>query len=169
MKEVAAEKLRGVLSRMALGDAQVAAREDDERVTLEITGLESGLLIGKQGATLDSLQYLVNKMMSHGDERAEKPVVVDTEGYREQRAAALVELAERLAEKALKTRRPVAAAPMSPADRRTMHMALANRPGLTTQSEGEGASRRLMIIPTRDGGGAPPASDGGVGAEPEKA
>lgn len=151
MKEQAAEKLRGMLARMGVA-GEVVASEDEERVTLEVTGVETGLVIGKHGATLDALQYLVNKMTWRGDEGG-KPIVVDAEGYRARRAESLVELAHRLADKARKTRRPVAAAPMSAGDRRVMHLALANEPGLTTRSEGEGASRRLMIIPVRERGG----------------
>lgn len=158
MKDQAADKLRGVLTRMGMGEAVVEAREDAERVTLEVKGVESGLLIGKHGATLDALQYLVNKMTSREEEGTDKPIVVDTEGYRDRRAESLIELAKRLAEKALKTRRPVAAAPMSPADRRVMHLALANEPGLKTESEGEGANRRLVIIPLKEG--AAPAPGG---------
>ena len=76
-----------------------------------------------------------------------KLIVVDAEGYRDRRSEALIDLANRLAGKAKKTRRPVAASPMSPADRRIMHVALADVPGLTTHSEGEGPSRHLVVVP----------------------
>src|SRR5579883_2671026 len=147
MIEEAAEKLRGILSRMAI-EAEVRTREEDERMVLEVVGAEAALVIGKHGATLDALQYLLNKMSPWPAEGAErKPIVIDAEGYRGRRAESLVELAHRLAEKALKTKRPVSAAPMSPADRRVIHLALAGQPGITTRSEGEGAARRLVIIP----------------------
>jgi spoIIIJ-associated protein len=164
MKDEASEKLRGMLDRMGV-EGEVEATEDEERVVLEIKGAESGLVIGKHGATLDALQYLVNKMVARSDDEGGKPVVVDAEGYRERRAEALTELAKRLAEKALRTGRPVAAAPMSPADRRVMHLALANEPGITTQSEGEGAARHLMIIPgERAAGGGRSSQRSGSGA-----
>ena len=153
----ASEKLQGILSRMGV-TADVEAREDGDRVVLEIKGPETALLIGKHGATLDALQYLVQRMMLGkaaqnaaaglpAPEGGSKLIVVDAEGYRDRREEALVDLAKRLAAKAKKTRRPVPATPMSPADRRVMHMALANEPGLRTESEGEGASRHLVIVP----------------------
>lgn len=150
MKDEAADKLRGMLERMGIG-GEVSATEEPERVTLEVKNADGGLIIGKHGATLDALQYLVNKMVVREDESTDKPIVVDAEGYRERRAESLVELAHRLAEKARRSGKPVAAAPMSPADRRVMHLALANEPGLTTRSEGEGAARHLMIIPSGRG------------------
>jgi spoIIIJ-associated protein len=157
----AAEKLRGLLSRMGVG-GEVEAREDDARVTLIVKNVDSGLIIGRQGSTLDALQYLVNKMVaqSHGGVER-KPISVDTEGYRERRAESLVELAHRLAEKAVKTGRPVAVHPMSAGDRRVMHMALADVAGVTTRSEGEGAHRRLVVVPDPDkvAGAKPVASD----------
>lgn len=164
MKDEAAEKLRGMLERMGVG-GEVAAHEEPERLTLEVKNVDGGLIIGKHGATLDALQYLVNKMVVREDESTDKPIVVDAEGYRERRAESLVELAHRLAEKARKSGKPVAAAPMSPADRRVMHLALANEPGLTTRSEGEGAARHLMIIPVAAGTARAERSDTAVGGE----
>lgn len=172
MKDEAAEKLRGMLTRMAV-DAEVVATEDADRVTLEVRGAESALVIGKHGATLDALQYLVNKMVVRDDtEASDKPIVVDAEGYRERRAEALVEMAQRLADKVRTSGKPMAAAPMSPADRRVMHLALAEEPGVTTRSEGEGTARRLMILPAKDKPAgvrvANPAPSGAVG-EPSSA
>jgi spoIIIJ-associated protein len=143
----AAEVLRKLLAEMGV-EAEVAASEDDERVSLEVKGPETGLVIGKKGATLDALQYLVNKIVSRAQGDEGKPINVDAEGYRSRRAESLVELAHRLAEKAKRTGKPVAADPMSPADRRVIHVALANMPGLTTRSEGEGIHRHLVVIPT---------------------
>src|SRR5258706_2414539 len=131
--------LEELLAKMGL-DAQVAATDDGERVTLDVSGPETGLVIGKKGATLDALQYLTNKIVSQriDDENESKPINVDCEGYRSRRAEALIELAHRLADKARRTGRPVAADPMSPADRRVIHVALADATGLTTRSVGEG-------------------------------
>jgi spoIIIJ-associated protein len=148
VNEKASEVLRTLLSKMAV-EHEVVASEDEERVTLEVKGPETGLVIGKKGQTLDALQYLVNKIVSREvSEEESKPINVDAEGYRGRRAESLIELAHRLAEKAVRTGKPVAADPMSPADRRVIHVALANTPGLTTKSEGEGIYRHLVIIPT---------------------
>jgi spoIIIJ-associated protein len=146
--EQAADVLRNLLTRMGL-EAEVVASEDVERVTLEVKGEETGLVIGKKGQTLDALQYLVNKIVSQGlPEDAEgKPINVDAEGYRGRRAESLIELAHRLAEKAKRTGRPVEAEPMSAADRRVIHVALAEMEGVSTQSEGEGIYRHLVVIP----------------------
>jgi spoIIIJ-associated protein len=141
--------LEALLAKMGL-EADVVASEDEERVSLEIKGPETGLVIGKKGQTLDAIQYLVNRMasMELADGAQGKPIHVDAEGYRSRRAESLVELAHRLAEKARRTGRPVEVDPMSPADRRVIHVALAGAAGLTTQSEGEGIYRHLVIIPT---------------------
>ena len=162
MKDEAAEKLRGMLTRMGV-DAEVVASEDADRVTLEVRGAESGLVIGKHGATLDALQYLVNKMVARETEESDKPIIVDAEGYRDRRAEALVEMAQRLAEKVRTSGKAMAAAPMSPADRRVMHLALAEEPGVTTQSEGEGMARRLMVLPAK---GKAAGAKGAEGSRP---
>ncbi len=159
LSEKAAVVLRNLLGKMGV-DHEVVASEDEERVTLEVKGPETGLIIGKKGQTLDSLQYLVNKIVSRQvSEDESKPINVDAEGYRGRRAEALVELAHRLAEKATRSGKPVAADPMSPADRRIIHVTLANMPGLTTRSEGEGIYRHLVVIPTGAAGSTGPAGE----------
>ncbi|MSP61505.1 MAG: KH domain-containing protein [Myxococcales bacterium] len=158
MTEPAVAKLRELLSRMGI-EAEVSGREEVDHILLDVSGPETGLVIGKKGATLDAIQYLVNKMFGHGEPGDRKPIYVDAEGYRQRRAESLQELAQQLAAKARKTLRPVAVDPMSPADRRVMHMALAGTPGLTTRSEGEGAQRRLMIIPDPQFDFGPQADD----------
>jgi spoIIIJ-associated protein len=154
MMEEAANVLKTILSKMGLEPHEVIPTENEERITLEVKGPETGLIIGKKGQTLDSLQYLVNKIVSKKAGEGEgKGVTVDAEGYRSRRAEALVELAHKLAEKAKRTGRPVAADPMSAADRRVIHVTLADMAGLTTRSEGEGIYRHLIVIPTGNGDG----------------
>ena len=139
--------LTELLEKMGL-EAEVDAKENDERVTLEVKGPETSLVIGKKGATLDAIQYLVNKMASHGKpEGSGKPVQVDSEGYRDRRAEVLVELANKLAAKVRSTGRPVEMDPMSPSERRVVHVALADQADLETKSEGEGIYRHLVIFP----------------------
>ncbi|HSY38893.1 MAG TPA: RNA-binding cell elongation regulator Jag/EloR [Polyangia bacterium] len=144
-REAAAKALREILDRMGI-EAEVSAFDDGERIFLDAHGAESGLIIGKKGATLDALQYVVNRIIS------KKPndgpgVVVDAEGYRGRREDSLVDLANRLADKAIKTGRPVPVEPMSPHDRRIVHVTLAEHPGVTTESDGEGLFRRVVIYP----------------------
>jgi spoIIIJ-associated protein len=147
-RETAAKVLRDILERMGI-DAEVSAFDDGERIILDAHGSESGLVIGKKGATLDSLQYLVNRIIF------KKPgemstIIVDAEGYRGRREDSLVDLAKRLAEKATRSGRPVPVEPMNAHDRRIVHMALADHPDVTTESEGEGMARRVVIFPKRD-------------------
>jgi spoIIIJ-associated protein len=137
--------LMQMLQRMGV-EAAVRVTEDEERIVLDVSGSEVGLVIGKKGQTLDALQYLVNKIVNR-DRDGRKPVVVDSEGYRDRRAESLIDLAHRLGEKAIRTRRVITVSPMSPHDRRIIHLALDNVPGVTTRSEGEGSFRRLLIIP----------------------
>jgi spoIIIJ-associated protein len=145
-KQADAERLLAeLLQRMQL-EVTVASREDPERIVLEIVGAEAGLAIGKRGQTLDALQFMINRMVNR-DAEGRKPILVDAEGYRTRREESLIELAHRLGEKARRTNRTVAMSPMSPHDRRIVHLTLDKVAGVTTRSEGEGAFRRLLIIP----------------------
>jgi spoIIIJ-associated protein len=144
-REEAATVLRQILERMGI-DAEVSAFDDGEKIILDAHGSESGLVIGKKGATLDALQYLVSRMVF------KKPgegtmIVVDAEGYRGRREDSLADLARRLAEKAVRSGRPVPVEPMSAHDRKVVHTTLADNPDVTTESEGEGMGRRVVIFP----------------------
>ncbi len=141
----AVEALEKLLHLAGL-EAKVTARAEGERILLEVAGPDSGLVIGKQGATLEALQFLVNKVV-YRDALGPAPIVVDAEGYRGRRADSLRSLARRLAEDAKRSGRRIYMAPMSASDRRIVHMEIAEIPGVSTQSEGEGMQRRLVIIP----------------------
>lgn len=151
--ERATEVLKKLLELMGL-DAEVEASENDERILLVVKGADTGLVIGKKGQTLDALQHLVNKIVAQTRPKREeggddgKAIHLDSEGYRDRRNESLIELAHRLAEKARRTGRPVAADPMSAADRRVIHVTLAEAEGVTTRSEGEGIHRHLVVVPT---------------------
>ncbi len=138
----ALEKLLGLAGL----EATVTARLEGERILLEVEGPDSGLVIGKQGATLEALQFLVNKVV-YRDAMGPAPILGDAEGYRGRRADSLRSLARRLAEDAKRSGRRIYMAPMSASDRRVVHMQIAEIPGVSTQSEGEGMQRRLVIIP----------------------
>lgn len=143
--ELACKLLAEIVALMGFG-LQVDGAVEDDRILLRLEGDEAAELIGRKGQTLDALQFLLNRMLNR-QLRDRMPVVVDTGGYRQRRADALKELAERLGEKATRTGKIVAVNPMSAHDRRIIHMALREVPGVTTRSEGEGASRRLLIVP----------------------
>jgi len=169
-REEAARVLREVLERMGV-DAEVSAFDDGERIILDAHGAESGLVIGKKGATLDALQYLVGRIVFKKPGEAGM-LVVDAEGYRGRREDSLADLARRLAEKAVRSGRPVPVEPMSAHDRKIIHTTLAEHPGVTTESEGEGPARRVVIFPKAKSGqgGSPGGSEktGDLGGTPRE-
>jgi spoIIIJ-associated protein len=128
---------------------EIETSEEEERIVLDIQGEDAADLIGRKGQTLDSLQFIVNRALNRRM-HDRRPVVVDSGGYRQRRIDALKELADRLGDKAARTGKIVAVNPMSAHDRRVIHMALRETPGVTTRSEGEGPTRRLLIVPTSD-------------------
>ena len=148
--EEAMEFLSGVLYRMGL-ETRVTVREDQEQVVLDIQGADAGRAIGKKGATLDALQFLVNKVVNRFPE-SRRYIVVDSGDYRERHDASLVNMARREAKRAVELGRTVTLEPMPARDRRLIHLSLAKFPGVSTKSNGEGIGRRIQIIPARRGG-----------------
>ena len=143
----AKEILENILQRFG-ADAQVESSEDDECITLNISGDGSGILIGRKGQTLDAFQYLVNKIV-HRSPRHMKRVVVDAEGYRQRRRETLIDLAKRLSEKAKTRGAPVSTSPLNPFERRIIHLALQDDAEFTTKSNGEGIFRKVVIFPQK--------------------
>lgn len=120
-------------------------------VTFNITGDDDvGILIGRHGQTIASLQYLVRIILTHRIENS-PPVIIDIDGYKERRYNALRETAKRLAEQVKTRRMPFTLEPMPAIERRIIHMTLANDPNVTTQSTGEGESRKVVISPKNTG------------------
>ena len=118
--------------------------EKDVLMDVELSGDEMGVLIGKRGQTLDSLQYLVSLVVNKEAQNYIR-VKVDTEYYRRRRKATLENLAKNLAYKVKRTKRPVSLEPMNPYERRIIHSALQNDRYVTTHSEGEEPYRRVVI------------------------
>jgi spoIIIJ-associated protein len=148
--EAALEVTRDLLDRMDLpSEVRVDSAEVDDglpTVELSIHGEFGGILIGRRGETLSALQFIVGLLTSR---RAERRVrfVLDAEGYRERRSRMLRDIALRSAERAQRYRQPVFLDPMTPAERRVVHMTLADHPGVSTHSVGEGDSRRVVVSP----------------------
>ena len=144
--EKAREVLQNILDMMPI-DAEVHLETDEEHITLNIESPKGGLIIGKKGQTLDALQFIVARMVGrthHGPGR----IVVDAEGYRERRANQLRSMAHQVAEKVREENVPYAFDPsLNGAERRIVHMELKDEPDLTTESEGEGDKRRLVVFP----------------------
>lgn len=141
----ARQVLEDLLTRMHLR-VKIAVSEDEERIELAVSGQDAGLVVGNKGETLDAVQYLTNRIVSRQG-GLHKAVSLDSDGYRQRREASLVELAERLCEKAQDEGKVVALNPMSARDRRIIHITLRDTPGVSTRSEGEGELRRLLIVP----------------------
>ncbi len=118
--------------------------EDNKNVDVELKGSEMGVLIGKRGQTLDSLQYLTNLAINKQSENYYK-VKIDTEDYRKRRRETLENLAKNIAYKVKRTKRPVSLEPMNPFERRVIHSALQNDRFVTTHSEGEEPYRHVVV------------------------
>ena len=118
--------------------------EDGRNIDVELKGNDMGVLIGKRGQTLDSLQLLANNAVHKNFETYYK-VKIDTENYRVRRKETLENLAKNIAYKVKRTKRPVALEPMNPFERRVIHSALQNDRYVTTHSEGEDPYRHVVV------------------------
>ena len=116
----------------------------DNTVDIELSGEDMGVLIGKRGQTLDSLQYLTSLVVNKGSENYIR-VKVDTENYRQRRKETLENLAKNISYKVKRTKRPVSLEPMNPYERRIIHSALQNDKYVTTHSEGDEPYRRVVV------------------------
>lgn len=148
--EKAIDFLQGVLERMGIS-ADIDVKEEEDRIVLEIQTDNADLIIGRKGQVVDALQHLVGKVVfgARGGEKG-KPFVVDAGGYRDKHVQKLQALAQRMAEKALKTGAIVELSPMTPHDRRIVHMTIASIPGLSSRSEGEGDDRHILVVPAAE-------------------
>ena len=143
--DAAAEFVNGVLSAMRLS-SRAEAEERDGEIVLDIEGQDSGAAIGYRGEVLDAIQFLTRTYINQ-EKNSSAKIVVDCENYRAKRRDTLVALANRLAEKAYRTRRKVSLEPMNPFERRITHSALADSEIAETHSEGEDAARHIVIVP----------------------
>ncbi len=139
----AVQFLTDLLAAMGI-DGKVTTSFEDNTLSVNIEGGDMGLLIGKRGQTLDSVQYLTSLVVNKG-KSAYVRVRVDTEDYRERRKATLENLAKNMAFKVKKTRRSAFLEPMNPYERRIIHAALQDDPYVTTHSEGEEPFRKVVV------------------------
>jgi len=148
-EESAVHQLREILETIArriYPEATVSAEQHDGEIFLIITGDGSGIFIGKHGQTLEALQYLMNKIRLSRF-RDLPHIQVDSEAYRERHLAGMIELANRMSDKAKKRGAPVCTNPLNPGDRRIIHMTLKPDPELTTWSKGNGNLKKVFIAP----------------------
>ena len=153
IKKAAHDFLEGVFKTMEM-DVEISEdyQKDTGILTVNMEGEDMGVLIGKRGQTLDSLQYLVSLVVNK-DVDGYIHVKADTENYRERRKKTLENLARNIAFKVKRTRQPVALEPMNPYERRIIHSALQNEKYITTYSEGEEPYRKVVVALKKDENG----------------
>lgn len=136
--------LADTLKAMGMKVELTSVIEEDGSLLIDMKGDNMGILIGKRGQTLDSLQYLANRVANKHQDGYVR-VKLDTENYRARREETLKHLAKNIAHKVKRNRRPVALEPMNPYERRIIHSALQSDPYVTTHSEGEEPYRKVVV------------------------
>ena len=145
VEEVARVFLNDVFQAMNMEVAiDIKYNEEEKNMDIELSGNEMGVLIGKRGQTLDSIQYLTSLVVNKGNAGYVR-VKVDTENYRARRKETLENLAKNIAFKVKRTKKPVFLEPMNPYERRVIHSALQNDPLVSTHSEGEEPYRKVVV------------------------
>ena len=151
--EIAREVLETLLAMMGLDDTTVSSAQPlfenegaEANIAFDINGDDLGILIGRRGLTLSSLQYIVRLIVGNRS-NAWLPIVIDVEGYKRRRYDSLQALAQRVAEQVTTRERSFTLEPMSAYERRIIHLTLADHPDVTTESTGEGEARKVVILP----------------------
>ncbi|HOQ10865.1 MAG TPA: RNA-binding cell elongation regulator Jag/EloR [Spirochaetota bacterium] len=144
------EMINELFKKMELEGCVKDIKEGENKVYVELeskTG--SGLIIGKKGKTLEALQFMVNLMINNLT-GSEKKIILDIESYRDKREKALKKMSREMAQKVIKTGRPLTLEPMNPFERRLIHLTLQNDKRVTTKSEGQGIYRKIKIFPVNN-------------------
>lgn len=153
----AREMLENLLAKMQ-EEAKVSGYQEEDRIILRIETDDAGLLIGKQGQTLDALQYLLTKMVTKQG-RHKIRVAIDVGDYRARHHETLAHLAQKYGEKVKKSGKPITMNPMNPYDRRIVHLALQEDKDLKTSSRGEGLYKKVVISAAQKREGQEDASE----------
>jgi spoIIIJ-associated protein len=143
--EIAGKLMRELLEGMEM-KARVEVSLKGEDLYLDISGEKEDILIGKHGKTLESLQFLFNRMLNKQLKEGIR-VFIDVNGYKERRADSLTKMAARLGERVKRGEKPLTIGPFNSHDRRIIHLALKEDHALTTESIGEGEVKRIRIVP----------------------
>lgn len=141
--DIASDFIFTILNNMEI-DAEICVNEDDENIVVDVNGDDIGIIIGRRGETMDALQYLTSLVVNKGYEDY-KRVILNVENYRQKREETLVKLANRLAEKVIKYKKPVTLEPMNPYERRIIHSSLQGHKYVETYSTGEEPKRKVVI------------------------
>jgi spoIIIJ-associated protein len=139
-----------ILSRMGIDGGVKDIKESDSKVYVELESkISSGLLIGKKGKTLEALQFLINLMINNST-GSEKKIILDIESYRDKREKTLKKMSKEIAQKVIRSGRPITLEPMNPFERRLIHLTLQNDKRVMTKSEGQGIYRKIKISPANN-------------------
>lgn len=145
--DTAIEVLQTILKPFDVGDVTIDEYDGDEgELILDITGDDLAVLIGRHGRTLDAIQFLVSAI-TRRNLGFRYPIVVDVEGYKSRQRQKLESLAKSAASRAVSQHRQISLRPMTPYERRIVHITLKEDPRVTTESEDEGADRHIVVIP----------------------
>ena len=136
--------LEGLLQRMNVKAEIEITRRDNDGINVNLSGSGMGAIIGRRGETLDAIQHLTNYVVNRDSDK-HLHISVDAEAYRSKREESLTHLAEKMAEKAIKYKRPMALEPMNSYERHVIHTALQNYEGVTTASTGVEPNRRVVV------------------------
>lgn len=143
LASVAVDFVKDILSKMNI-ESNIDVFENEDAISIMITGEHVGSLIGRRGETLDSIQYLTSLVVNRETDNYVK-VIVDVENYRKKREETLIALASRLSEKVLRFKKPVILEPMNPYERRIIHASLQDNKYVETYSTGEDPNRKVVI------------------------
>lgn len=145
--DTAIDALQGILKHFDVGEVTIDEYEGDEgELILDITGDDLAILIGRHGKTLDALQFIISAITTR-TLGFRYPVIVDVEGYKSRQRQKIESIAQSAAQRAVKQHRNVKLRPMSPYERRIVHIALRDNTQVETASEGEGSGRHVVVIP----------------------
>lgn len=145
-KEYIKQLLGNILDKIGV-NGEINIEENDEEFLINVSGKNLGILIGRRGQNLNSLQYLTNIIMRRQFEKFNGRVIIDAENYRQERERSLVQLAMNMAYKAEKQNQPINMEPMTPQERRIIHITLKDNPGIRTYSVGDEPHRKVVIAP----------------------
>ena len=145
--ETAKQILGGILALLPV-ETSISGKQSDGKISLNIEGDSSGILIGRKGKTLDALQYIVNMAVNKTSEKKIR-IEIDSENYRQKRVESLTQLALKIGDKAKKFKKPFTTSPLNPHERRIVHLALQGDEKLETKSKGEGILKKVVIMPKK--------------------